>query len=105
MSVKFSMLGPVWVFVLRTFGISQTAMQIGISPEDWEEANSSAEAKLIIEMDGRLRTEKGLCAEIGSDKILMPNVKCSGSVLRTIKGESTWERSCQSSFLISLLLL
>lgn len=27
-------------------------MQIGISPEDWEEAGNSAEAKLIIEMDG-----------------------------------------------------
>lgn len=48
------MLGPLWVFIRETFGISQTAMQIGMSPKDWEEAGSSAEAKLITEMDGWL---------------------------------------------------
>lgn len=45
------MLGHLWVLVLKTFGMSQTAVQIGISPGDWEEAGSSDEAKLITEMD------------------------------------------------------
>lgn len=34
-------------------------MQIGVSPEDWEEAGSSAEAKLITEMDRWLWIEMG----------------------------------------------
>lgn len=51
-SFKFGTLGPLWVFILKTSGLSQTAMQIGISPKDWEEAGSSAE--LITEMDGWL---------------------------------------------------
>lgn len=42
------------MFLLKTFGVSQTAVQIGISPGNWEEAGSSTEAKLIIEIDGWL---------------------------------------------------
>lgn len=80
-------------------------MQIGMSPKVWEEAGSSAEAKLIMEMDGWLWIEMGLYAGMGNDKILMPNIKWTGSVLTSFEGESDWERSYQLYFLISVLLL
>lgn len=44
------MLGPSWAFILKTFGISQIAVQIVLSPPDWEEAGSSGEAKLTTEV-------------------------------------------------------
>ena len=104
LSSKFSLLGPPWVFILKTFGVSQTAVQIGIRPGDWEEAGSSAKAKLIIEIDGWLWIEMGPYTGTGSEKLLMPHIKCTGPVFLSLSGEGCWGRSCQWPSLISVSL-
>ena len=42
---------------------------------------------------------------MGSDKILMPNIPCTGSILTSFKGESHGERNCQFFFLICFVTL